>query len=69
MRADYILQVAPVPCQHIADFYAQRQTAHPCIAFNLLRRGYAQWALGTVRWPENNLFSPCESTCLETAYE
>ncbi len=36
----------PVPCQHIADYYTSRWEAHKCIAWNLLRRGYTQWAEG-----------------------
>lgn len=45
----------PVPCQHIADYYNQLWEAHHCIAWNLLRRGYTQWAIGN---PEtlNNLY-------------
>lgn len=49
----------PVPCQHIADFYQRQWEAHKCIGWNLLRRGYAAWASGTVTLKdatENNLF-------------
>lgn len=45
-----------VPCQHIADYYQRRWEAHKCIAFNLLRIGYKQWASGTVACNSNNLF-------------
>lgn len=44
-----------VPCQHIADFYQSRWEVHKCIAWNLLRRGYAQWAAGCPE-AQNNLF-------------
>jgi hypothetical protein len=48
----------PVPCAHIADYYERRWQAHHCIAFNLLRFGYRQWAEGRARYSErgNNLF-------------
>lgn len=46
----------PVPCQHIADYYDNRWAAQPCIAWNLLRRGYAQWAAGRVERGVNNLY-------------
>lgn len=44
-----------VPCQHIADYYHKLWTERKCIAWNLLRIGYGQWALGC---PEhlNNLY-------------
>lgn len=47
--------VEPVPCQHIADFYTHRWAQRPCIAWNLLRRGYNQWAAGRIELL-NNLF-------------
>lgn len=37
-----------VPCQHIADFYQRAWERHKCIAWNLLRVGYKQWANGRV---------------------
>lgn len=46
----------PVPCAHIADYYDRMQNKRRCIAFNLLRRGYRQWAVGGGIDPENNLF-------------
>lgn len=49
-------EVTPVPCQHIADYYSTMWTRHPCIAWNLLRRGYHQWAAGRVEIGVNNLF-------------
>lgn len=44
-----------VPCQHIADYYRRRWEAHKCIAWNLLRHGYQQWAEGRPG-NQNNLF-------------
>lgn len=46
----------PVPCQHIADYYTARWTDRPCIAWNLLRRGYGQWAAGRIERGVNNLY-------------
>lgn len=45
----------PVPCQHIADYYDWKWKQHKCIAYNLLRYGYKQWAKGEVD-RENNLY-------------
>lgn len=48
---------SPVPCAHIAAYYQRRWEGHPCIAFNLLRHGYAEWARGGVKHPDmNNLY-------------
>lgn len=48
-----------VPCQHVADYYQRRWEAQPCIAFNMLRHGYRQWAEARVVDAKvNNLFSP-----------
>lgn len=49
-------QTRGIPCAHIAEFYEREQARHPCIAHNLLRRGYRQWAQGEVERPVNNLF-------------
>lgn len=46
----------PVPCQHIADYYQYKWEQHRCIAWNLLRRGYKQWASGLIERGVNNLF-------------
>jgi hypothetical protein len=47
-----------VPCQHIADYYQLSWENHKCIAYNLLRRGYAEWSKGSVKDPAvNNLFT------------
>jgi hypothetical protein len=46
----------PVPCQHIADYYDRLWASHHCIAWNLLRRGYGQWAAGRIERGANNLF-------------
>lgn len=40
--------VEPVPCQHIADYYAHRQAENPSLGNNLLRRGYQQFAMGKI---------------------
>jgi len=48
--------IDPVPCAHIADYYRVKWEARPCIAFNLLRYGYRQWARGAKLSPGNNLF-------------
>lgn len=48
--------MTPVPCAHIAAYYEWRWQQHKCIAFNLLRRGYAQWANGTPEPVVNNLY-------------
>lgn len=46
------------PCQHIADYYRLKWEGHKCIAWNLLHRGYAEWAEGRVADPSvNNLYS------------
>jgi hypothetical protein len=50
------IKVHPASCAHIADYYAQKQLDHPCIAHNLLHRGYAQWANGYIEKGTNNLF-------------
>ena len=44
------------PCAHIADYYQLRWEQHHCIAFNILRWGYRQWAEGRATDPANNLF-------------
>ncbi len=53
-----MLVMNAVPCQHIADYYHHRWHNHRCIAFNLLRWGYAQWAAGIahLHQPHNNLY-------------
>ncbi|QWY83455.1 hypothetical protein [Rhizobium phage RHph_X2_28B] len=50
-----MLPVPSVPCQHIADYYYHRWQQHKCIAWNLLRRGYAQWSNGNIE-TFNNLY-------------
>lgn len=50
--------VEPVPCQHIADYYAHRQAENPSLGNNLLRRGYQQFANGSIESYFNNLFRP-----------
>lgn len=48
-----------IPCQHIADYYQQAWEGHKCIAYNLLRQGYAAWAgNGTPIRHFNNLYRP-----------
>lgn len=47
---------APVPCQHIADYYHRRWEDHHCIGWNFLRRGYRQWSEGRIEKGVNNLF-------------
>jgi hypothetical protein len=49
-------RVRPIPCQHIADYYQQRWEARNCIGWNLLRRGYGQWAYGRIERGFNNLY-------------
>jgi len=53
-----MINVKPVPCQHIADYYSHKQSINPCIGYNLLRRGYLQWSNGTIEGYFNNLFRP-----------
>ena len=48
-------EVPSVPCSHIAAYYQYKWENHHCIAFNLLRRGYYQWANGLIE-VYNNLF-------------
>lgn len=48
--------VDPVPCAHIADYYDRQQRKMRCIGFNLLRKGYRQWAVGGGIDPHNNLY-------------
>lgn len=48
-------QVQPVPCQHIADYYAQQPKS---IGRNLLLRGYQQFSNGAIEGYFNNLFRP-----------
>lgn len=45
-----------VPCYHIFQYYQWRWENHRCIAFNLLRRGYYQWAGGRSVESGNNLY-------------
>lgn len=45
-----------VPCLHIAEFYQRQWEGHKCIAYNLLRHGYRQWAEGRATDPANNLY-------------
>lgn len=49
-------KVKPVPCQHIADYYDLQWHQHKCIAWNLLRKGYAQFAAGSIDPGFNNLY-------------
>lgn len=45
------------PVNHIAEYYQRKWEQHKCIAWNLLRRGYKEWANGTVKdRTVNNLF-------------
>ena len=46
----------PVPCQHIADFYAQKPTEQTSLGYNLLRKYYAQWAMGKIEGYYNDLY-------------
>lgn len=50
------VNVSPAHCAHIADFYQLQWENRPCIGWNLLRHGYAQWAKSVVV-PHNNLFA------------
>ena len=45
-----------IPCAHIAQYYQFMWLQQPCIAFNLLRRGYQQWADGSRLDHSNNLY-------------
>lgn len=45
-----------VPCTHIADYYQRKWEQQKCIAYNLLRHGYRQWAEGRATDPANNLY-------------
>lgn len=49
------IEIRPVPCQHIADYYEQLWQGHKCIAWNFLRRGYRQWSQGLIEQC-NNLY-------------
>ena len=53
-----MITTTPVPCNHIADYYAYKQSIQPCIGNNLLRRGYAQWSMGKIESYFNNLYRP-----------
>lgn len=56
-----------VPCLHIAEYYQLKWEAHKCIAWNLLRRGYREWAEGRVVDPQvNNLYAPEPDEALVT---
>lgn len=50
------ISVTPVPCAHIAAYYDVLWNAHKCLAWQLLRRGYRQWANGSIEVGFNNLF-------------
>ena len=45
-----------VACAHIADYYQIKWENHHCIAWNLLRHGYRQWAEGRANNQTNNLY-------------
>lgn len=46
-----------VPCLHIADYYQRAWEKQKCIAYNLLRHGYRQWAEGRAEGNKaNNLY-------------
>jgi len=52
---------APIPCQHIADYYHSKWESQKCILYNLLRQGYRECALGNITStvcaiPANNLY-------------
>lgn len=61
MSKSAFISVSPVPCMHIHAYYNEMQQQHPCIAHNLLRKGYKQWACGVVELPVNNLFGDFEN--------
>lgn len=47
-----------IPCLHIAAYYQLLWEQRKCIAYNLLRIGYREWATGTVKDPTlNNLYN------------
>jgi hypothetical protein len=50
------IEIPPIPCQHIADYYNWLWLNHHCIAWNLLRRGYGQCASGRIEAGFNNLY-------------
>ncbi len=50
------VNVRPAQCAHIADFYEREWQTRPCLAWQLLRRGYRQWADGRIERGTNNLF-------------
>lgn len=50
-----VLASTAVPCAHIYAYYQRKWEDHPCIAWNLLRRGYGQHAVGRPE-PANNLY-------------
>lgn len=57
-----IRAVTPIPCLHLYDYYNWLWEQNHCIAWNLLRRGYFQCAVGMIRLPENNLYDLTETT-------
>lgn len=60
MTDSAFISVSPVPCMHIYVYYNEMQQQRPCIAHNLLRRGYEQWAFGVIEAGVNNLFEGLE---------
>ena len=54
-----MISVRPVPCAHIADYYDALWVGHKCLAWQLLRRGYRQWAVGRIE-ECNNLWETIE---------
>ena len=62
MTSGTFVNITPVPCQHIADWYQRQWEARPCLASNLLRWGYKGWASGRVAVPMNNLYREWETT-------
>ena len=50
------LPAVTVPCSHIADYYDMLYSSKQCLAYNILRHGYRQWAKGTATHPVNNLY-------------
>lgn len=51
-----LVRVEPAHCDHVRAYYQYHWERRPCIAFNLLRWGYRQWAEGLIAPGVNNLF-------------
>lgn len=52
-----MLNIHPIQCQHIADYYWHKHSKNPSIGNKLLYHGYTQCAMGIIEQRFNNLFS------------